>query len=133
MNNEVNDSWGGEMLDIGISHNHSAEETINSPTFADAIRETPELNKPVKVEDFVYKIHERDETINHPAHYNQGRIECIEAIESIGIAEDFCRGNAIKYLWRAKDKSKELEDLRKSAWYVNKLIELVEKRQCSDP
>lgn len=64
--------------------------------------------------------------VDHPAHYNQGGIECIDALDAIGIAEDFALGNAIKYLWRSRSKGVELEDLRKAQWYINWLIQ---KRQ----
>ncbi len=37
--------------------------------------------------------------VNHPAHYNQGKIEVIEAIEDWKIG--FHLGNAIKYIARA--------------------------------
>lgn len=69
--------------------------------------------------------------VNRPAHYNQGDIECIDVLEQLGLAEAFCRGNAIKYLWRCEDKN-GLEDLKKAQWYLNKLIELKEKNQVSD-
>lgn len=39
------------------------------------------------------------ELVDHPAHYRTGTIECIEALEAIGVAEDFCRGCVIKYAW----------------------------------
>jgi hypothetical protein len=67
--------------------------------------------------------------INHPPHYNQSGIECIEAI---GAATDtyfryYLQGNIIKYLWRFDYKGKPLEDLKKAQWYLNKLIEVVEE------
>ena len=65
------------------------------------------------------------ESVNHPDHYNQGGVECIDAIKAAtahltGI-EAFCTGNIIKYLWRWKDKN-GTEDLLKAEWYLNKLI-----------
>lgn len=66
------------------------------------------------------------EKINHPAHYNQG-IETIVYIESLGIAEDFCAGNAIKYLSRYKYKGTPIDDLKKAQWYVNRLIQMLEE------
>lgn len=65
------------------------------------------------------------DNINHPAHYTQGDIECIDAIEvvtcnMVGI-EAFCTGNVIKYMWRWKDKN-GVDDLRKASWYLDKLI-----------
>lgn len=61
--------------------------------------------------------------VNHPSHYNDGKIEVIEFIEDKKLG--FHRGNAVKYIARAgkKDASKELEDLEKAAWYIKREIE----------
>lgn len=67
------------------------------------------------------------DAVNHPPHY-AGAIECIDAIESIGIGEDFCRGNAIKYLWRLGKKDDALQDARKAQWYLNRLIQILESK-----
>lgn len=65
------------------------------------------------------------DAVNKPSHYNQGGVECIDAIESAvtGLAgiEAVCTANAIKYLWRWKYKN-GVEDLRKAVWYINRLI-----------
>ena len=61
--------------------------------------------------------------INSPPHYNQGDIECIDAIESALGPEGFsayCRGNAIKYLWRAELKHDNQDDWAKANWYINR-------------
>ena len=64
-----------------------------------------------------------DDPVNHPSHYCTGDIECIDAIAS-ALGHDgliaFCRGNAIKYLWRAGRKGDMEEDLRKAAWYCER-------------
>lgn len=70
------------------------------------------------------------DNINHPSHYETGNIECINVIIETQGVEDamaFCVCNAIKYLYRHKKKN-GLEDLKKAAWYINKRIELEEKR-----
>jgi hypothetical protein len=68
------------------------------------------------------------DVVNHPEHYNQGKVECIDAIESATVnkngLEAVCVGNVIKYLWRYESKN-GLEDLFKAQWYLNKLIECV--------
>ena len=69
--------------------------------------------------------------INHPKHYNKGAVECIDAIESAvsdlqGI-EAVCTANAIKYLWRWKQKE-GVESLQKARWYINRLIESQENK-----
>ena len=65
------------------------------------------------------------ENINHPAHYNVGRIEVIDAIESWAL--NFSRGNAVKYIARAGHKGGEIEDLKKAAWYINREIERLKR------
>jgi hypothetical protein len=63
------------------------------------------------------------ESVNHPSHYTHGEIECIDAIESAlhwsGFV-DYCRGNALKYVWRAGLKNDSAEDLLKAAWYCER-------------
>lgn len=73
-----------------------------------------------------------DDNVNHPAHYTKhpSGIECID------ITRHYCFaiGNAIKYLWRAglkkdaslNDREKEIEDLKKSIWYINDRIKQLE-------
>jgi hypothetical protein len=63
----------------------------------------------------------------NPAHYRQGGIETIEYLEAIGVAQDFCAGNAIKYLSRYKLKN-GIEDVKKAKWYVDRLVSILEKR-----
>jgi hypothetical protein len=66
------------------------------------------------------------DVVNHPPHYNQGDVECIQALESLGISQVYCRANALKYLWRMADKGKALEDVKKAQWYVNRLVGYLE-------
>jgi hypothetical protein len=65
------------------------------------------------------------DNVNHPSHYTQGAIECIDAIKEatkglFGI-EAVCTGNIIKYVWRWKFKN-GVEDLHKAEWYLQRLI-----------
>lgn len=65
------------------------------------------------------------DSVNHPAHYNQGNIESIDAIRAALTEEEFrghLKGNALKYIWRSNHKGKPDEDIRKAIWYLNKLI-----------
>lgn len=63
--------------------------------------------------------------VNHPDHYTQhpSGVECIQITEYM----NFCVGNAMKYLWRAGLKFDDIEDLKKSAWYINREIERRQK------
>jgi hypothetical protein len=56
------------------------------------------------------------ESVNHPSHYNQGKIEVIDFIQDQKL--DFCLGNAIKYICRAQHKGKAKEDIAKAIWYL---------------
>jgi hypothetical protein len=61
-----------------------------------------------------------EDMVNSPSHYNQSNIECIDAIRAALGEEGFifyCRGNNIKYNWRAGHKVDTKEDLKKAAWY----------------
>ena len=71
----------------------------------------------------------------NPNHYKQGQVECIDAIESSMTKDQFkgyLKGNIIKYMWRYENKGK-VEDLKKSQWYLNKLIESVEAPEFVHP
>lgn len=70
----------------------------------------------------------KKENVNHPNHYNSGNIETIEYLRDMGIAEDFCVGNAIKYISRYKHKEKPVEDLKKARWYIDYCIKLLENK-----
>lgn len=68
-----------------------------------------------------------DDPVNHPSHYctAENGIECIDAIEAALDPDEFagfCRGNAIKYLWRAGRKGDVVEDLKKAEWYLRREI-----------
>jgi len=63
----------------------------------------------------------RDNSVNHPEHYNKGNIECIDVIEQLGLG--FALGNALKYIWRCEEKGKKTEDLEKAIWYLKREIE----------
>lgn len=63
--------------------------------------------------------------INHPPHYTQGDVECIDAIEAALGPEGFqayCRGQAIKYAWRAEHKGAPTQDLGKIGWYADRAL-----------
>lgn len=53
--------------------------------------------------------------INHPTHYSQSNIGCIDALQSCLSPEEFkgfCLGNPLRYLWRHNQKG-GIEDLKK--------------------
>lgn len=76
-------------------------------------------------------IHKPVDNVNHPNHYTQAGIECIDAIAAAtsgksGI-EAVCVANVIKYLWRYELKNGE-EDVKKARWYIDRLVGELEKK-----
>jgi hypothetical protein len=71
------------------------------------------------------------DTVNHPSHYTDGEIECIEAIEASLTADEYrgyLKGNIQKYVWRERLKG-GTESLRKAQWYIERLIRLDEAQK----
>ena len=68
------------------------------------------------------------DSVDNPAHYNKGGVECIDAIRGSMSADafrGFLKGNVMKYVFRYEAKN-GLEDLRKARWYLERLIGEVE-------
>ena len=63
------------------------------------------------------------DNVNHPKHYttHPSGVECIQITEHMG----FNLGNAVKYIWRADLKGKQVEDLKKAIWYINREIQRI--------
>lgn len=69
------------------------------------------------------------DNVNKPIHYTDGQYECIDVMKDVFGKEElmaFCRLNAFKYLWRSEKKN-GIEDIKKSRWYLDKLIALSEE------
>lgn len=69
------------------------------------------------------------DAINHPSHYTQGSIECIDAIAEVvkdlkGM-EAVDTANAMKYMWRWKHKN-GAQDVKKAIWYMMDLAKRLE-------
>lgn len=67
-----------------------------------------------------------EDLVNHPNHYTNGGMECIDEMVLIFGKEataNFCLLNAWKYRRRALDKNGQ-QDMDKSHWYINKYKEL---------
>lgn len=68
----------------------------------------------------------RNDTVNHPSHYNYGDTEVIDFIEQVtkhynpNVAYHI--GNAIKYLERSPHKNGK-EDVAKAKWYIERAFE----------
>lgn len=103
----IGEVW--KVRDAGIDNSNSAwdEYKINFAPLDDA--EQPE---------------QQVDMVNKPPHYQTDNgIECIDAIRAALGLDGFiayCRGNAIKYVWRAGKKDETAQDLRKAAWYLDR-------------
>ena len=78
------------------------------PSTADSAPPTPPMSDPTS-----------------PEHYQQGGIECIDAIRAALGTEgfrDYCAGNVHKYVWRHRHKN-GIEDLKKAQVYLGWLVE----------
>lgn len=75
--------------------------------------------------------------VDHPPHYNwhPSGVEAVQICEAFG----YSLGNAIKYIWRAGGsvtkggRAKQIEDLRKAAWYLNREIARLEQADGPGP
>lgn len=101
-----------------------------------AVAERYECYKPFELIEYIEYLHARIasleankqlplyevDMVNSPPHY-QGKVECIDAIESalgpVGFVA-YCRGNAMKYTFRAGRKGDYSEDLAKAKWYLDR-------------
>ena len=74
---------------------------------------------------------DKEDLINKPPHYNYGSIETIDYIVDVlddGGALDYCQGNVIKYTGtRMFTKGDPKENIKKAIWYLNKMLQLLDK------
>lgn len=91
-----------------IVQKETVVEPVDQPSLTELIKDKLQSGDPV----------------NHPPHYTASSIECIDAIEAALTPEEFrgyCKGNAIKYIWREKHKGQN-ESVAKAEWYVKRLL-----------
>lgn len=81
--------------------------------------------------DEASEVDKSSDMVNHPSHYNSGKIEVIEMVTEI--AKPYrgdvavCIGNVVKYVARAPFKGTCMQDLRKAEWYLKRAIEQLEE------
>ena len=68
--------------------------------------------------------------VDHPAHYNAGKIEVIDAIDDWKLG--FYEGNILKYVVRSRYKGNRLQDLEKAKWYLDRLISIEKEHEPVD-
>lgn len=116
----------GTWSDSGRRDSVVEEKTWFDPVDSEEVSDCPGGICPVP---WAINSEPKEDLVNHPPHYTNGGVECIEAIESQLTAEEFrgyLKGNCAKYLWRCGLKGKQKEDLKKCQWYLERLIETLE-------
>lgn len=73
----------------------------------------------------------KHDPVNHPSHYTQGGIECIDALTAMVSGYEDPNDAALtwqvgKYIWRHPFKNKPIEDLKKARFYLDRLIGYLE-------
>lgn len=114
------DEWSDDKLAIAYNHVYKdSEARLDGSHLKDA---------EVKMDENV------PDMVNHPQHYTQGGIECIDALKAATVGkrgiEAVCVANVIKYLFRYEEKN-GIEDVRKAKWYVERLLKELEEGQQS--
>lgn len=119
------DRWSDDKLAIAYEHIYKNGEArldgshINPKTYIELPKEATESSN-------------NPDMVNHPQHYTQGGIECINALKAATVGkrgiEAVCVANVIKYLWRYEEKN-GVEDVRKAKWYIERLLKELEESQ----
>lgn len=95
-----------------------------------ALHPTSSLLWPSAAKELGVELPEKEDPIN-PSHYTQGAIECIDALEAMMTREEFVgflRGQVVKYQWRLGRKDSSSQDAKKSAWYLARLVQTLDKK-----
>ena len=119
------DEWSDDKLAIAYDHVYKNSKArlngdhLETSPFCELLKEADKaLSKP--------------DMVNHPQHYTQGGIECIDALKAATVGkhgiEAVCVANVIKYLWRFEEKN-GIEDVRKAKWYIERLLKELEESQ----
>ncbi len=75
-----------------------------------------------------------EKMVNSPSHYTSGKIECIDALDSMisgykDAIDASLSWQVVKYMWRHPFKGKPLQDLKKAKWYLERLISKYENEE----
>lgn len=128
---QLYDDLAEEGIGEAIYYEGVWAEIISKPEVIEEPYKFVELQPGGSVIEGKEKFEEPKKDNINPSHYRNGKVECIDALESATInktgLEAVCTANVIKYLWRYEDKN-GLEDIKKAQWYLNKLISHVESK-----
>lgn len=103
---------------------YEGDEDMDGTVYLDSNGQEIDMNEEVGV----CPKNEEFNNVNHPEHYLTGGMEVIDILKAKLTPEEFkgfCKGNSLKYLFRAEHKGKEKEDYEKAKWYLERLIENV--------
>lgn len=118
-------------------------DIVEIAALAQNLKTLPKDYIKMSIEDLINKVdlyiedceEEKNDPVNHPAHYTYGGVETIDYIEQVlGVAGliSFCLGNVIKYISRCEHKGSYREDLNKAQWYLNKAITKFNENMVND-
>ncbi len=114
-----------EMTDVGGDNGYGFVYDKPSKSDIEAVLSDPVVSDDGSDEPQV-------DVINAPPHYNQGDIECIDAIQAALSPEEFrgaLRFNVLKYVWRCSHKG-GIEDVRKATYYLKRLEKEMIRGEC---
>jgi len=108
--------WDGAKMEWRAKHSMNYKEWAPSPATLEDLTEDPTITETTSTPDA------ETDMVNSPPHYkaHASGVECIQITEHMG----FNLGNAVKYIWRADEKGKTIEDLEKARWYLVREIAL---------
>lgn len=125
---QLYDDLAEEGIGEAIYYEGVWAEIISKPEVIEEPYKFVELQPGGSVIEGKEKFEEPKKDNINPSHYRNGKVECIDALESALSPEEFrgfLRGNVLKYNWRCMQKNGD-EDLKKSQWYLDRLIKTLE-------
>lgn len=129
---DENGEFHAPGLTAGFGGSASSVKITLPKDWADKLEGYADTDKNVTAEIFKAANQPTNDPVNHPAHYTQGAVECIDALESMvmGYTDPVAAGLAwqvVKYVWRCPLKGKPVEDAEKAHFYLHRLIDRLEE------
>ena len=125
-----------DMLSVAHNLNLAQDEDYEGSYVVEEEEDVPKLSpiglrgdEPIPVDQWddvfvaIDGTREKEDVVNHPDHYTQNKMECIDAIEGLNLP--FHEAQILKYIVRWEHKN-GVEDLKKARWYLQRLIVLQE-------
>jgi hypothetical protein len=128
---EIAEAVAGHVADLALKLGQQTDELRNLRALNEKLEHLLQSARNEDEHLRRYADHSSVDMVNHPPHY-QGKVECIDAIESALGPDGFrayCRGTAMKYAWRAGKKGDASEDMAKGAWYLSRAANINKEQQ----